>query len=125
MKKTLMLLLAMPLLALAQAVPTDFPADAQPLTPEALRAAVAGRVFTAKPVQGGSMRVEYKANGWIWVETSTGFRDTGTWRVEGSAICADWQRNRSGSGCSEARLKGEQLYVRRMSNNEVLALLAE
>ena len=119
------LLLCAPLWALAQSVPTDFPADAQPLTPDALRAAIAGKSFAAKPAQGPSMRVEYKANGWIFVETASGFRDTGTWRVEGSSVCATWQRNPAGSGCGEARLKGEQLYVRRVTNNEVLALQVE
>lgn len=119
------LLLCAPLWALAQSVPTDFPVDAQPLAPDALRAAIAGKSFAAKPAQGPSMRVEYKANGWIFVETASGFRDTGTWRVEGSSVCATWQRNPAGSGCGEARLKGEQLYVRRVTNNEVLALQVE
>lgn len=119
------LLLCAPLWALAQNVPTDFPADAQPLAADALRAAIAGKRFAATPAQGPSMRVEYKTNGWVFAETTTGFRDTGTWRVEGSSVCATWQRNPAGSGCGEVRLKGEQLYVRRVSNNEVLVLQAD
>jgi hypothetical protein len=125
MKTLLALICCLPVLAFAQAAPTDFPADAQPLAPEALKAAIAGKSFAAKPAQGPTLRVEYKANGWAFVETSTGFRDTGTWRVEGSTVCATWQRNPAGSGCGEARQKGEQLYVRRVTNNEVLALQAE
>ena len=105
-------------------LPTEFPDDAQPFTAETLRERVAGKVFKVKPADGSEWRLDYKANGYAFIDTSRGFRDSGTWKVEGTQLCVEWKRSSNG-GCSEARLKGDTLYVKRSANGEVIVLMAQ
>ena len=74
----------------------------------------------AVTADGQEMRLQYKDNGFAFIDTNRGFRDTGKWRVEGKNVCTDWSR--APSGCGEARAKGEIVHIRRVSNNEVLML---
>ena len=118
------LLLCVPLAAAAQtALPTNFPDNAVPLTNEALRERVAGKAFRVKPQDGNTMRLEYRTGGYAYIDTSTGFRDSGPWRVEEGKLCADW--GKVTGGCSEVRAVGDALYIKRVSNGEVLAFKAE
>ena len=117
-----LVLLLLPLASLAQTVmPTEFPADALPANADALRERISGKVFRVKPADGSSWRIEYKANGYAFIDTSNGFRDTGTWHVEDGKLCSDWRR--ANGGCSEARIKGEAIFLKRISNGEVIALV--
>ena len=120
--RSLLVLLLFPLGSLAQtAMPTEFPADALRVNAETLRARLSGKVFRVKPADGSSWRIEYKANGYAFIDISNGFRDTGSWHVEDGKLCSDWHR--ANGGCSEARLKGESIYIKRVSNGEVIALV--
>ena len=98
--------------ALAQtAAPnTEFPVDAESVEGDALRQRMAGKSFTAVAADGLEMRLQYKDNGFAFIDTSRGFRDTGKWRVEGKNVCTDWSR--APSGCSEARRRTGQLRGR-------------
>jgi len=117
-------LLLFPLVAAAQtAMPTAFPDDSTPLTNEALRERVAGKVFRLTAHNGMTMRIDYKTNGFAFFDTSTGGRDSGPWRVEEGKLCADWRR--ATGGCSEVRALGDKLYIKRVSNGEVLAFTSE
>ena len=107
-------------LAQAGAINTEFPADAENVEGDALRQRMAGKSFTAVAADGLEMRLQYKDNGFAFLDTSRGFRDTGKWRVEGKNVCTDW--NRAPSGCSETRTRGELVHIRRVSNNEILLL---
>ena len=99
---------------------TEFPADAEIIEGEALRQRMAGKSFTAVAADGQEMRLQYKENGFAFIDTSRGFRDTGKWRVDGKNICTDWSR--APNGCAEVRFQGEVVYLRRISNNEILLL---
>ena len=119
--RSLLASLLIPFGVLAQgAMPTEFPADAAPPTSDELRAKLAGKVFRVKPADGNTWRLEYKSNGYVFLNTGTGYRDTGKWRVEGSSACIDWQKG--SGGCSETRMNGEAIYFKRTSNGEVVAL---
>ena len=65
----------------------------------------------------------HDSRGCAFINTSSGFSDSGKWRVEGSQLCADWQR--SPSSCSEVQLNDETVYVKRVSNGEVIALVLQ
>ena len=122
--RSLLAILVIPLFAFAQSpIPTEFPADAVPALADDLRTRISGNVFKVKLADGTTWRLEYKANGYAFVDTSRGFRDTGKWRVEDSKLCADWQK--APSGCSETRIKGEAIYLKRISSGEVIAFLRE
>ena len=110
--------------AAAQAVPSgEFPAGSAAVEAGALREHLAGKVFRAQPASGPGWRLEYKANGYVFLDTTAGFRDTGRWSVEENRLCSTWER--ATSGCSEARLKAGVVYVRRTSNGEVVALVPD
>lgn len=107
--------------ALAQNVPTvpqAFPDGAQPLAAEALAQRLGGQVFDSRLATGEQRRLEFKADGYVFLDVSTGTRATGRWRTEGSRLCVEWQRLR-GSGCNEMRLADEVLYLQR-DNGEVV-----
>ncbi|MFC5499339.1 hypothetical protein ACFPOE_17470 [Caenimonas terrae] len=106
-------------LAAAQ-VPAAFPDGAQVLIGDALRAKIAGKTFGGA---GGTMkpaRLQYTEGGSVYLDVSTGFRDTGKWRIEGSNICTEWRQSPT-SGCGEARVMGDVVYVLR-ANGEVISL---
>ena len=111
--------LAAPATSAQQAVPTEFPPGAVSMTAEQLRSRLADRVFDAKMTDGGAWWYEYKSNGDFAMDTSRA-RDKGKWRTEGGKICVELQR--FGSSCSEMRLVGDVLYLKRASNGEVVAL---
>jgi hypothetical protein len=48
------------------------------------------------------------------------FSDSGKWRVEGSSVCVDWKK--APPSCSDARLTGDILYMKRTSTGEIVAM---
>lgn len=101
-------------------LPTEFPADAQALAGPALQERVAGRVYRAQPAAGPGWRLEFKDGGYAFIDLTNGGRDSGRWRVEGTTLCIEWQR--FNSGCSEMRVQGETLHLKRTTTGEVVAL---
>ncbi len=108
-----------PVVALAQAsFPTTFPSGAIPLAPEALQARVSGKAYTVKPMEGSEYRVQFDGTN-VYLDVGN-FRDSGPWKVEGSAVCMEFTRAKS--GCTEFRLVGDVLYSKRFSNGEVVIM---
>lgn len=101
--------------------PTEYPPEAVALGPEVIQQRLAGRVFSVKPADGSTWRLEFKDTGWFYIDTDRGYRDSGKWRIDGTQWCADLSR--SGVSCSELREKDGQLYYRRVSNGEIVQLL--
>ena len=122
MKKSIVVAALLPALACAQpSVPTEFPADAQPLAAAAVSERVSGKVIHVQPAQGPSWRLEYRNGGYAYLDTANGFRDTGRWRVEDGKLCTEWKK--APSGCNEVRESGGTLYLKRISG-EVVTLVA-
>ncbi len=106
--------------ALAQtALPIEFPSDSRPLPAAALKDSIAGKVFTVALADGTRWRLEYKANGYFFVNTSTGFNGTGDWRAEDERLCTRLRGN--DPSCNEVRGAGGLVYLKRNSG-EVIAL---
>lgn len=112
-------LLAVSAGAFAQApvVPADFPADAKALTAEDLRQRLAGKVFHVSLADGSSMRLQYQAAGYYYVDTSRGARVNGTWRADGTRLCTD--RINRGPACNEVRLANDAVHVK-LDSGEVV-----
>lgn len=102
---------------------TEFVADSVMPTDDALRMHVSGKVFKVKPAVGATWRLEYKANGYAFLNTSNGFSDSGKWRAEKGQLCNDWKK--IPSNCSDTRLKDDVLYIKRVSNGEIVALIVD
>jgi hypothetical protein len=112
--------LALPGLALAQAAALPgFPPEAQPVAPDVLREKLLGKSFVAKAANGVEMRLQYKSD-FVYLNAGP-TNDSGRWRTEGSQMCIEWNRIPN-SGCSEARLVGNTIYITRVSNGEVMRL---
>ena len=102
----------------ASGAPMDFPADAMPLSAEAVSKKVSGVVFDTQLHDGTRVRLEYKGNGYLFLN-APGFANSGPWRAEESRICS--QMKNAAASCNEVRERGRQLYVKR-DNGEVIAL---
>lgn len=122
MKTTLFALtMTLSLIAAAQTVlPKDFPEGATPLAAPELKERVAGKVFKVSLADGGSWRLEYRANGYFFINTSGGFNSSGQWRTEDSKLCS--QGKSIPTACNEVRLSGELMHLKR-TNGEVIALV--
>ena len=108
--------------SLAQAqVQTDFPPETRIPDAAAIRQQLADRSFEVKLADGSSWRIEFKSSGYMFLDTSKGVRDSGTWRSEDGQWCFDMQK--FGKGCNTTREKDSQLYFKRISNGEVVGLV--
>ena len=106
--------------AVAQAsLPVEFPAGARPLAAAAVQDAIAGKTFKVDLADGTHWRLEYKANGYFFVNTSTGFNGSGDWHADDERLCARL-RGRDMS-CNEVRDVGGVLHLKRDSG-EIVAL---
>ena len=98
--------------------PMNFPPDAVPLSAEAVSKKVSGTVFDTQLSDGTRVRLEYKANGYLFVN-APGYANSGPWRAEDSRVCS--QMKNAAASCNEVREQGKQLFVKR-DNGEVIAL---
>jgi hypothetical protein len=92
------------------------------MTNEALQQRLSGRAFNMHTSEG-QIRLQFKADGYAFLNASNGYKDSGRWRLEGSRMCLEWRK--SPSGCTDARLKGESIYIKRFANGEISALVPE
>ena len=102
------------------AIPTEFPADGVPLAAPDLTARLSEKVFSAKMADGTDWRYQFKG-GYLFFNVSSGYSDSGTWRIEGSNLCLNPKK--TAASCSEMRSKGELLLIKRASNGEVATLI--
>jgi len=64
-------------------------------------------------------RLDYKSNGYLFVNVSNGMATSGPWRAEDGRLCTHM---RGGSAsCNEVREQGQRLYLKR-DNGDVIAL---
>ena len=103
----------------APGAPTECPADATTPGAGAVNELLAGKTFSVKLNDGASWRLEYKSNGYYFVNTSAGFNGKGTWKAQDGKLCSE--SSSTPQFCAEARLSGGLLYVKRM-NGEVIVL---
>lgn len=103
--------------ASAPAAATDFPAEGKPLSAEALRERLSGKVFHVALSNGSTWRLQYQSSGFFYINVSTGYSDSGKWRAEDSKICSEPQRTKA--ACNDVRLVGDLLYLKRDSGEIV------
>ena len=119
MRCSLFAIAFVPITVLAQgSFPTEFPEDSAPVEATALKQFLTGKTLIGKPVVGPEFRIQYKESYAFFNSGST--NDSGRWRTEGSSVCYDWKTIRA--SCSEMRLSGQALYVKRANNGEVVRL---
>lgn len=101
---------------------SGFPEPATAPSAAELRDKLAGKVFRAKLADGGFWRLEYKANGYFFINTHSGFSDTGKWQTKDGALCSEASKIKA--NCNEVRVHGDAIYLKRDSG-EVVQLVAQ
>jgi hypothetical protein len=109
--------------AQAPALPTEFPPDALPIGADALRERLSGKVFRARFADGSRLRLQFNANGYFFVNSERGFADDGKWRTEDGHFCTELKK--IAAGCVEARVKGDAIFYKRVTNGEVVEMTAQ
>lgn len=92
---------------------STFPPGAQQLKPEELKQRVADKSFEYKVIGGG---VQFKGE-YFTALSGTGFTVSGKYTVDGSTVCFGVRY-----GCSEYRVVGDALFVKRVSDGQVVEL---
>lgn len=119
MKKTLSACaVAMALLgasAAATAQTTAYPEGAELLTQDALRAALADKVFAITPAQGPAWQWTFKPDGQFYLSAGN-YSNSGKWSAKDSSLCQESFRT---TGCNEVRQKDGVLYLKRDSGEVV------
>lgn len=112
-----------PVLAFAQAG-AEPPPESAPISGDALQAAVSGKTFTyAANTTGTTGRVQYQSGGFVYLNMSTGFTDSGKWRVEDDKLCYVFQR--APSVCAPMRSRAGALFVKRSSDGQWSQLMPQ
>ncbi len=91
----------------------QFPDDASTPSAADVKKYVENKVFHIKLADGSSWRLEYKSNGYFFVNTSAGFNSSGQWQAEDGRLCGQLKgRDRS---CNDVRLDQDLLHLKRDS----------
>jgi hypothetical protein len=75
------------------------------------------RIHKVRFADGTGLRLEFKANGYYWVNTSRGFNSSGTWEPKDGQLCTQLKgRDRV---CNDVRMHAGSLYLKRESGEIV------
>lgn len=100
-------------------MPKEFPADATDLQAGAIKDKLAGTVYAATLADGNRWRLQFRANGYFFINTSSGFSGTGEWRADEGKLCTHLRGDKT--ACNEVRQLGTAVYLKRDSG-EVIAM---
>jgi hypothetical protein len=104
-------------LAGAPALAQGFPEGATVPAAADLKKHLDGRVFDVKIADGSSWRLEYNARGHYFVNVSTGFNGTGSWRTEEGKLCT--HPRGSNETCNDVRMHSGLLHLKRTSGEMI------
>jgi hypothetical protein len=113
---------ATPAAPIAPGAAGEFPADLPKLSADALKQKVSGKTFAVKLANGTSWKLEYKSNGYYFVNTSTGFNGSGAWQVTEGQLCG--QPRGEPMTCNDVRERADGLVLKRQSG-EVIVLVPQ
>lgn len=101
------------------AKPAEFPADATVPAAAELAGLLANKVWHAQFANGQKVRYQFRGD-YVYIDLSPGASDTGSWRTEDGRLCAEMRR--FPSGCSDTRLVGGNIVIRRVVNGELVVI---
>lgn len=96
-----------------------FPEGATTPGADEVRKHLEGKVFNVALAEGIAWRLEYKSNGYFFVNTSTGFNGSGQWQAEDGRLCG--QLRGADRNCNDVRFVQGLMHLRRL-NGEVIQL---
>jgi hypothetical protein len=88
-------------------------------TPSAqeLKTLLAGNDFIVDRPDGNHWRLQFKSNGYFFINTNSGYADSGEWKVEDGKICS--QPKKGAPACNEIRMDKGALTLKR-TNGEII-----
>ena len=106
--------------ASAQPAPKEFPPDAVPISAASLRERLANKVYRVQLADGGGWRIDYRANGYYFVNTNEGYSDTGKWTVQECQLCS--VPRKTAPACNEVREVGDPIIYLKRLNGDIIQL---
>jgi len=106
--------------AASSAQADEFPTEAITPTAAEIQRLLTVSPLGAKLADGTTWRLEYKANGYFFLDTSKGFSSKGEWKAEDGRLCGQLQGRPN--SCNDVRVLGGQLHFKRESG-EIVALV--
>ena len=103
--------------AVQAASAADFPDGATTPSAAELQQRLAGNNFSVAYANGGNARLQFKRDGYFFVNTSSNYSDNGEWRVEDGKVCTRSQKQ--GANCFAARVDADRLLIQR-ANGEII-----
>ncbi len=86
-------------------------------TADELKTLLAGNNFTVERPDGNHWRLEFKSNGYYFVNTSNGFADSGEWKTENGKLCSAPKKGTA--ACNDTRVSNGQVVLKR-TNGEIV-----
>lgn len=88
-----------------------FPEGATVPSADELKKRLGGSVFSVKLADGTTWRLEFKSNGYFFVDTSAGVKGSGEWAAEDGRLCSQMRgRERR---CNDVRVHQDILHLHR------------
>ena len=85
-----------------------------------VKRALSDKRFTVDLADRSSWKLEYKANGYFFVNTSAGFNGSGTWKIQDDKVCTDGKG--MNASCGVVYQRGDSLFMRRSATGEIIEL---
>jgi hypothetical protein len=105
------------LMAIGTAFAQEFPAGSTTPTKEEIQSHLTDRTFSVALANGQTWRLEFKKNGYFFVNTSAGFSGSGEWTPEDGKLCS---KLRGGDrNCNDARMHDGSMHLKR-TDGEVI-----
>ena len=109
---------AAPAATAAPSVIGDFPADLPKSSADVLKQRLSDKKFAVQLANGTSWKLEYKSNGYYFVNTSTGFNGSGTWQTADGQICS--QGRGEPVTCNDVRERSDGIVLKRQSGEGIV-----
>jgi hypothetical protein len=84
---------------------------------EELKTILAGNKFTVDRADGNHWRLEFKSNGYYFINVGSGYADSGEWKTENGKLCTSPRK--TPAACNDIRLNNGAVLLKR-TNGEIV-----
>lgn len=102
----------------------EFPAAASTPKKDEIQAHLADKVFAVALANGQTWRLDFKKNGYFFVDTSTGFNGKGEWNSEDGKLCSKLTGRDRDFSCADARMHEGVIHIRR-ADGEIIRYVSK
>ena len=101
------------------ALADEFPEGVKTPSAAELNGLMKGKTFNVKLPEGLGWKLDYRDNGYFYVNVSNGFNGSGRWSVEDGKMCSNVKTDPT--VCNDMRIDGTRLLLKR-SNGTIVHL---